>query len=62
MFRPDEHYPRVDVNPWSPEIFVHKKHIVSTGSRRVSYARVVIGVGLFERETTVSTLVRHGEM
>ena len=45
MFRPNEHYPRVDVNPWSPEIFVHKKHIVPTGRRRVSYARVVIGVG-----------------
>ena len=45
MFRPDEHYPRDDVNPLSPEIFVHKKHIVPTVRRRVSYARVVIGVG-----------------
>jgi hypothetical protein len=45
MSRPDEHYPRVDVNPWSPERFAHKKHIVPTGRRRVSYARVVIGVG-----------------
>jgi hypothetical protein len=42
MFRLDEHYPRDDVNPWSPGSFVHKKHLVPTDRRRVSYARVVI--------------------
>jgi hypothetical protein len=38
-------YPRDDVNPWSLEIFVQKKHIVPTGLMCVGYARVVIGVG-----------------
>ena len=62
MFRLDEHYPRGDVNAWSPESFVLKKHIGSTGLLRVGYARVVIDFVFFKRETTVSTLVRHGEM
>ena len=45
MFHPDEHYPRDDVNPLSPEIFVYKKHIVPTGLLCVSSARVVIDFG-----------------
>ena len=40
----------------SPERFVRKKHIVPTGRRRVSYARVVIGVGfVWTRDHSIDT-------